>query len=70
MTAKIDDKVLDAVKGGATRLSAICAVVHEPERAVDRALQRLRKTGELKWQSTPGWMATEEEPKKDGKEES
>jgi DNA-binding HxlR family transcriptional regulator len=61
MTAELDEKVLEAVRSGRKRFSEIAYAVCLPisSRLVDRALQRLRKAGKIKYVSQrEGWIAT------------
>jgi hypothetical protein len=50
-----DAQVMQAIRAGNIRLATIAATVDREDRAVDRALQRLRKAGKIEYASEPGW---------------
>lgn len=57
----MEEEIVRAIRGGATKLAAIMAVVSETDdRKVDRALQRCRRKGLVKYvNQRDGWRVVE-----------
>lgn len=56
-----EDELLEAIKAGVTTCTPIAARLDAHYRAVDRALQRARKKGLIRFDTKKGWSPTPNE---------